>query len=157
MIPVSTVDIPDSAAMVDLGRRLAGDLRAGDVVLLHGDLGAGKTTMTQGIALGLGIDELVQSPTFTLVAEHDGRDAAGMPLRLYHLDLYRLEDTEELEGIGYGQYLAPQGGVTVIEWPERGGTWLPERFWLVRISNLGEVGRRVSISRHSDHIRIPDE
>jgi tRNA threonylcarbamoyladenosine biosynthesis protein TsaE len=148
MIPVATVDIPDSAAMVDLGRRLAGDLRAGDVVLLHGDLGAGKTTLTQGIALGLGIDEPIQSPTFTLVAEYDGHDVAGTPLRLYHLDLYRLGNPDEMDGIGYDQYLLPEDGVTVIEWPERGGNWLPERFWLVRIINLGETGRRVSISRH---------
>ena len=134
--------------MVELGRRLAADLRTGDVVLLHGDLGAGKTTLTQGIALGLGIDEPIQSPTFTLVAEHAGREDRGWPLALHHLDLYRLEGPDELDSIGYDQYLAPEDGVTIVEWPERAGDWLPDRFWLVRIEIAGTGGRRVTISRY---------
>jgi tRNA threonylcarbamoyladenosine biosynthesis protein TsaE len=119
------------------GRLFAERLGPGDVVLLHGDLGAGKTTMAQGIAAALGVTEPIQSPTFTLVQEHQ----AG-PLTLYHLDLYRLDDPAELEGMGYETYLEPEDGISVIEWPERAGDWLPERFWLVEITHLGGDRRR---------------
>jgi tRNA threonylcarbamoyladenosine biosynthesis protein TsaE len=143
-----TFEVQDHAAMVALGTALARRLGVGDVVLLHGDLGAGKTTLTQGLAAGLGIQEAIQSPTFTLVAEHAGTADDGTPVRLYHLDLYRLGDPEELESVGYGQYLAPEDGVAVIEWPERAGSWLPARFWLARIEMAPAGGRTVTLTRH---------
>lgn len=136
------LEITSAAAMRELGASLARRLRAGDVVLLHGDLGAGKTTLTQGIAAGLGVTEPVQSPTFTLVAEHQ-----GTTLKLYHLDLYRLDDPVDLESFGYETYLAPEDGVSVVEWPERAGDWLPEAFWLVQIAHLGGDRRTVTIRR----------
>jgi tRNA threonylcarbamoyladenosine biosynthesis protein TsaE len=128
--------------MHDYGRAFAGRLRTGDVVLLHGDLGAGKTTLTQGIALGLGVPEAVQSPTFTLVGEHQGSS-----LKLYHLDLYRLDDPSDLDSFGYETYIDPEDGITVIEWPERAGDWLPEAFWLISISHLGGDRRHLSIRK----------
>ncbi|HVL23299.1 MAG TPA: tRNA (adenosine(37)-N6)-threonylcarbamoyltransferase complex ATPase subunit type 1 TsaE [Thermomicrobiales bacterium] len=133
------LEITSAAAMHDYGQRFARELRAGDVVLLHGDLGAGKTTLTQGIAAGLGVPEAVQSPTFTLVGEH-----RGVALTLHHLDLYRLDDPSELESFGYETYLAPEDGVSVIEWPERAGDWLPDAFWLVQIAHLGGDRRLVT-------------
>lgn len=139
---VHELEVTSAAAMQEFGREFAGRLRAGDVVLLHGDLGAGKTTLTQGIAQGLGIDDTVQSPTFTLVQEHRG--ARHM---LYHLDLYRLDDPSELEGMGFETYLDPPDGVSVIEWPERAGDCLPDAFWLVQIDHLGGNSRRVALSR----------
>jgi tRNA threonylcarbamoyladenosine biosynthesis protein TsaE len=135
-----TFDVCSAEEMKRLGERLAGELSMGDVLMLHGDLGAGKTTLTQGIATGLGVEGPVQSPTFTLVREHRGRD-----LTLYHLDLYRLTDPDELESLGYEVYLDPPDGVSVIEWPERAGSWLPDRFTLVRIEHLGQDRRRVTI------------
>jgi tRNA threonylcarbamoyladenosine biosynthesis protein TsaE len=122
-----------------LGRRLS----AGDVLLLHGDLGSGKTTLTQGIARGLGIEEYVQSPTFTLVAEHTGSSPSGEPLRLYHIDLYRLSGEEDLPSFGYEQYLAPVDGATVIEWPERAGSMLPDRYLLITLEPIGPDTRRL--------------
>jgi tRNA threonylcarbamoyladenosine biosynthesis protein TsaE len=127
------------------GERLAALLRSGDVVLLRGDLGAGKTTLTQGIAKGLGIADYVQSPTFILVAEYDGRAADGTPLRLYHLDLYRLEGSGDLESIGFEDYLAPVDGVSVVEWPERASDELPEEHLLVRLEPLDGDRRRLSL------------
>ena len=95
-----------------LGARLAGLLSPGAVVALYGDLGAGKTAFTRGIARGLGIAGRVTSPTFTIVNEYEG------DLPLFHFDLYRLGSAEELFDIGWGDYLA-RNGVCVVEWSQR--------------------------------------
>lgn len=137
--------IKSAEAMQNLGRELAATLDAGDVLMLHGDLGAGKTTLTQGVAQGLGIEGPIQSPTFTLVREH-----TGPSLKLYHLDLYRLDDPDELEDIGYEVYINPPDGVSLIEWPERAGDWLPERFTIVQIEHLGGDQRSVHISHYGE-------
>lgn len=136
--------------MVAYGQQVGAALRAGDVVLLHGDLGAGKTTLAQGIARGLGIDGPVQSPTFGLVSEHSGTDDEGTPVRLYHLDLYRLESSGELEDLGYEQFIAPTSAISLVEWPERAEDWLPERFLLLRIEHTPGGGRTIIQSRHGD-------
>ena len=95
-----------------LGRNLAGLLRPGDVIAYYGDLGAGKTALTRGIAAGLGIEEPVTSPTYTIVNEYlSGR----MPL--FHFDMYRLSSSDELFDIGWEDYLA-RGGVCAVEWSE---------------------------------------
>jgi tRNA threonylcarbamoyladenosine biosynthesis protein TsaE len=135
-----TFEIDSAEEMHRLGERLARELQVGDVLMLHGDLGAGKTTLTQGIATGLGVEVAVQSPTFTLVREHQGRE-----MMLYHLDLYRLSEPDELEGLGYEVYLDPPDGVSVIEWPERVGDWLPDQFTLVTIDHLGGDRRQVTV------------
>ncbi len=104
-----------------LAERLGRTLRAGDVLCLIGDLGAGKTTFTQGLALGLGLppDEPIRSPTFTLIAEHPG---GRFPL--YHFDVYRLADSSGLTELAYDEYL-DAGGVVVIEWADRVTDALP--------------------------------
>lgn len=145
-LPDRTITIESAEDMRGLGREIAATLRPGDVVLLHGDLGAGKTTLTQGVAAGLGIQGPIQSPTFTLVREHQGSDN-----RLYHLDLYRLDDPDELENIGYEVYINPTDGITLIEWPERAGEWLPDAFLLIHIEHLGSDRRAVTISTHGEH------
>lgn len=139
------VVVPSAEAMIALGRQVGGHLVAGDVLLLHGDLGAGKTTFVQGVAQALGVSEAVQSPTFTLVGEHDGVDADGNRVDLHHLDLYRLTDPEELESFGYDDFLRPEDGISLIEWPERAGDWLPDRFLLVRIDYRAGGGRTVTL------------
>jgi tRNA threonylcarbamoyladenosine biosynthesis protein TsaE len=124
---------------------LAASLTAGDALLLHGDLGAGKTTLTQGIARALGVRGPVTSPTFTLVSEHRLPKPVRGIERLYHLDLYRLNDPDELETIGYDDYLSPPDGVTVIEWPERAGDWLPDRALIIEIERAGDDRRLVRL------------
>ena len=95
-----------------LARRLSRCLVGGDVLLLQGNLGAGKTEFVKGLAEGLQVTDLVTSPTFTLLNVYHG----AMPL--YHFDLYRLEDTEELDNIGFTEFLGGDG-VAVVEWPDR--------------------------------------
>ena len=102
-----------------LARRLAAELRPGDVVCLEGDLGAGKTTFTQGLAAALGVDGRVTSPTFCLVQEHRGGGAY-----LVHMDLYRLHGEDDVLAIGWEDYLAA-GAIIVVEWPERAGALIP--------------------------------
>lgn len=99
---------------MQLGRSLGSSLIPGDIILLFGDLGAGKTRLTQGICNGLGLDEesYIRSPTFTLINEYPGK------LPIYHIDLYRIENQEEIYSLGLEEILFNQG-VTIIEWAEK--------------------------------------
>lgn len=101
-----------------LGERLAPHLRAGDVLALHGDLGAGKTTLVRGVVRGLGSPDRVSSPTFVLMNVYEGR------LPVYHFDAYRLAGPEDLEAIGAEEYLEGDG-VALVEWSERAAGLLP--------------------------------
>ena len=99
---------------VQLGTKIGESLQSGDLVLLFGDLGAGKTTLTQGIARGLGVaeDEYVRSPSFTLINEYRGR----MPV--FHIDLYRIESASQLENLGLEEILFGEG-TSIVEWAEK--------------------------------------
>jgi len=117
-------------------------------VLLSGDLGAGKTELTKGIAAGLSVPDLVQSPTFALVDEHLA-PALGPAGRLVHLDLYRL-DPADLDGIGWDELIASGDDVVVVEWAERAMGRLPERYLLVELTVTGPDRREIRISRAGD-------
>ena len=110
-----------------VGAALAVLAQAGDIVLLSGDLGTGKTAFTQGFAAGLGVTEQVVSPTFTLARDYDGR------LRLHHLDVYRLDHLQEAIDLGLAE-LTDDGGVTVIEWGEVVIPTIPPDYLEVRLS-----------------------
>lgn len=122
-----------------IGRRLGKLLLPGDTVLLTGDLGAGKTTLTQSIARGLGVPEesYVSSPSFSLMHEYPGR------YPLYHFDCYRLEGEDDIEGAGLSEYLATQEGVSVIEWADRLGTLTPDDPLTIEIILLEGERRRM--------------
>lgn len=120
---------------LELGEKFALELKDGDIVELNGRLGAGKTVFTKGLAAGLGITDDVTSPTFTILKEYSGK------LKLYHFDLYRIEDEEELKGIGFYDYLGSEG-VCVIEWAEKAP--LPERI-SVNIEVTGDNERAIEI------------
>ena len=122
-----------------LGEALAPLLRAGDILVLSGDLGAGKTQLTKGIARGLGVVEPVTSPTFNLLLEHRGR------LTLFHFDLYRLDRAEQLEDLDYWGTLEA-GGVSAVEWGDRFPDALPADGVLVRITITGDDTRELSLS-----------
>jgi len=117
-----------------LGTALGGLLRPGDVLWLSGDLGAGKTAFAQGVAQGLGVKGAVTSPTFIIVNEYEGS------LPFYHFDVYRLEGPEEMDSLGFEEYLEGDG-VTLIEWAERITDALPRERLDIRIERDGETGR----------------
>ncbi len=129
------------------GEILGARLGPGDIVCLYGDLGAGKTSFSYGIALGLEVEEqYITSPTFTFVNEYRGR------VPFYHIDLYRLKDADELENIGFTEYVASDG-VTVIEWAERAEEELPEERLSVYLNVVDENSREIGFLAEGDRYR----
>lgn len=110
-----------------IASEFAKTLKSGDVICMYGDLGAGKTAFVQGLAKGLGIDEHITSPTFTIVNEYMGDKP------LYHFDVYRIADSDEMYEIGYGEYISGDG-ISVIEWPQLIEDILPEHRYDIEIS-----------------------
>ena len=127
-----------------LARQLAPELKPGDVVCLEGDLGAGKTTFTQGLAAALGVPGRVNSPTFCIVQEHRRLPSSvSSPSLLVHMDLYRLHGEDDVIAIGWEDYLA-EGAILVVEWPERAGTLIPPDARHIVFTHLeGEDARRI--------------
>ena len=125
---------------VALGRRLADDVRPGDVWALVGDLGAGKTHFVQGVASGLGAAVAATSPTFTLVHEY-----TGGRLPVFHFDFYRLESAAEVLALGWEEYLDEGGGLTLVEWADKFPALLPPgaRWLRFEIAGTGDARRIV--------------
>ncbi len=123
-----------------IAKDFAGRLVPGDVVCLYGDLGFGKTTFTKGIAAGLGIQDRIISPTFTIIRKH------GV---LQHVDLYRIESREQLTALGFEEILEDQDAITVVEWPEQAYDLLPKKRWDIRLElTLIEKDREIIITQH---------
>ena len=137
---VLTVDTTTVAGTEAVAADLARSLVAGDVIALHGDLGAGKTQFVRGLLRGLGGDpRLVSSPTYVLLNVYPGGR-----LTLYHLDAYRTAGGDDLAGVGFDELL-DQGGVVAVEWPDRLGPLLPRRHVAVRITAVGEGRRTIEL------------
>lgn len=137
-----------SEATKQLAATLAPYLRAGDVIVLSGGLGAGKTQFVQGVAQGLGIREPVTSPTFNIALSYEG--TIGPPL--YHLDLYRLDHAEQLEDIGYYE-IVDGAGATFIEWGEKFPTALPYDYLEIEVSADENQIRTVKVHAYGDRSR----
>ena len=133
--------ISDSAEKtLDIGKRLAGNLRKGDIVCLFGDLGSGKTVLTKGISSGLGVDkDKVVSPTFVILRQYQGK------VMIYHFDLYRLNRPEDILDLGYEEYFFDEG-ISVIEWADKLGRLLPREFLKIQLSVAGKDKRKLKIS-----------
>ena len=137
MTAVLTTHLLGEEAMVAFGQRLGAVMNDG-VIFLEGDLGTGKTTLCRGILRSRGHQGAVKSPTFTLVEPYDFDSGP-----VFHFDLYRLEETDELEGIGFEEYL-DTSSICVIEWPGLGAIFYdPERTYTIRIDILSDTKRRI--------------
>lgn len=121
-----------------LGEYLGKLAQAGDVFLLVGELGSGKTCLAQGIARGLGVQQYVSSPSFVLIREHQGR------VPFYHVDFYRLHRMDEIADLGLDDYFSGRG-VCVVEWADRGMALLPEEHLLVTMEHVSEGERAITI------------
>ena len=141
---MKTIETYSTGETFALGRQIGQQAEAGEIYTLIGDLGVGKTVLTQGVAAGLGIEEPVNSPTFTIVQIYEsGR------LPFYHFDVYRIGDIEEMEEIGYEDYFFG-GGVCMIEWAERISELIPAGARRITIEKDLEKGfdyRRISIDQ----------
>lgn len=133
-----TVFSASEAATQELGAALAPLVRPGDVIVLSGDLGAGKTQFTKGLARGLGVVEPVTSPTFNILLVHEGT------LPLYHFDLYRLEHAEQLEDLDY-YGVTEADGVSVVEWGDRFAEAVPDDALLVRLRIADDTARELDV------------
>lgn len=126
-----------------LASEIARTLPPGGTVLLRGNLGAGKTVFSRGFARGLGCDDTLSSPTYTIVQEYQLPGGA----RLYHMDLYRIADAASALGFGVDEFIDDPGAYKLIEWPERIESLLPEECVTVEITHRGDEERELRISR----------
>lgn len=126
----------------NMAQQLARQLKAGDVITLEGDLGAGKTTFTKGVAKGLDITETVTSPTFTIIKQYEGR------LPLYHMDVYRLEYSDE--DIGFDEYFYGNG-ISIVEWASFIEEYLPDEYLHVSVYYMDETTRKWVFQAYGKH------
>lgn len=141
----TTVDSSGPDETRRFGESLGRHLQPGDILLLSGELGAGKTVFVQGLARGLGFDGPVSSRSFVLVGEYPGR------LKLYHADLFRLDDPEQVDDLALGEISA--GGVLAVEWPERGDWALPHEDIRIWFEVTSPETRRLHLSGEGDRAR----
>ena len=138
------MQIESDEAMQALGAKLAAVCQSHGVIYLQGDLGTGKTTLTRGLLRALGHEGAVKSPTFTLVEPYTVNG-----VNIYHFDLYRLSDPEELEFMGLREYFAPEN-LCLIEWPQQGGEMLPPADLLIELEHAG-LARELCLTAQSPH------
>ncbi|MBN3032475.1 MAG: tRNA (adenosine(37)-N6)-threonylcarbamoyltransferase complex ATPase subunit type 1 TsaE [Candidatus Saganbacteria bacterium] len=124
---------------IELGKKIGAFLLPNEIIALTGQLGAGKTTLIQGIASGLGVRAYVTSPTFIIINEYEGR------LPFYHIDLYRLDEGLEVADLGIEEYFS-RGGVCVVEWAERLGGLLPPGAEGIKLEVISEQERKICVS-----------
>ncbi|OKY76539.1 MAG: tRNA (adenosine(37)-N6)-threonylcarbamoyltransferase complex ATPase subunit type 1 TsaE [Desulfobulbaceae bacterium DB1] len=151
MTAARTISLPTLDDTLRFGRHLGRTASPGDIFTLSGDLGAGKTTLTQAIGQGLEVppDYYITSPTFSLLHEYPGR------IPLYHMDLYRLGSAEEIEELGFEDYIYGNG-LTVIEWPDRLEYLMPDNRLDIFISTVSATCRSLLLTAHGKMLsRLP--
>ncbi|WP_436855757.1 tRNA (adenosine(37)-N6)-threonylcarbamoyltransferase complex ATPase subunit type 1 TsaE [Staphylococcus caeli] len=137
------IKVRDLEGMKRFGEILAQQLSAGDLILLNGDLGAGKTTLSQFIGKALGVKRNINSPTFNIIKSYQGTN-----LKLHHMDCYRLEDSEE--DLGFEEYFEDHA-VILIEWSQFITEYLPANYLTVDIKSEGSTERRIELKSHGEH------
>lgn len=124
----------------NVGKMLAEKMVGGEVIIYEGELGAGKTVFSKGLASGLGVEDIVTSPTFTILNIYK-----GTKLNLYHFDMYRLEDEDEAKELGFEEYIKNPNGVCAIEWASQTKSLLPENVYKVIIKKISDEEREITI------------
>lgn len=143
------ISIKDKNELKQFAARLVALVQAGDLVLLNGDLGAGKTTFTQFIGEALGVKRTINSPTFNIIKSYKGTH-----LKLHHMDCYRLEDSEE--DLGFDEYFE-DNGLTVIEWSQFIEDLLPDESLTINIEVIDEMSRHITIEAKGEHYEAMKE
>lgn len=128
---------------MESAQQFARQIRAGEVICLHGDLGAGKTTWVKGFALGLGLpaNESVTSPTFAIM------HCYGTTIPIYHFDCYRISLVDELVGIGFEEFLSRKDAICCVEWPEKAAGLIPDACWHVSLQHCDTGGRLIQYKK----------
>ena len=132
--------VSSSEETIAFAEKIGSLLKSGDIIAYRGGLGAGKTTFTRGLALGMGLPDNVSSPTFALINEYRGRE-----LSLFHFDMYRIMNEEALETTGFYDYME-EDGVIAVEWSENISELLPEKTIIIDIAVTGENERRITVT-----------
>ena len=127
-----------------VGFEFAKTLKGGEVLTLHGDLGAGKTTFMQGLARGLGITRNILSPTFIIMRSYDIAHAGNTGKKLYHVDLYRIESEKDIDAIGLPELMGDTEAIVAIEWPEKIENVLPKKKREIFLEYIDENKRQIS-------------
>jgi tRNA threonylcarbamoyladenosine biosynthesis protein TsaE len=132
----------------DLGEAFAAMLSIGDVIALEGELGAGKTEFVRGVCRHFNVEDIVTSPTFAIINQYDGITSGGSPVKIYHVDLYRIDTPQELSTVGFEEMVHAPDAIKFIEWPDKAGSGLPERRWTVSIETdpANEDARLIHVS-----------
>lgn len=135
----------------EFAKTLAKKLKAGDIIALYGELGAGKTVFVQGLAAGLGFEGRVFSPTFIIARPYKLTGGSQKMAEkksienFYHIDLYRIEKADDLETLGIEDFLADKTGICAIEWPEKIEKWLPRKTLKIKLGIVNEGTRKISL------------
>lgn len=144
--PVTEIVSHSAEETIRLGLGLGELLRSGDLVLLYGEFGAGKTHLTKGIAQGLGSVDMVNSPSFVLINQYRA-GPTHLYAPIYHIDLYRIEDPAALAGVGLEDVLDGHG-ICVIEWPDLAADWLPSQYLAIHLRYTGDLARAIRFEPH---------
>lgn len=137
------------AQTIMLGEQFASELRLGDVVAIRGELGAGKTEFVKGVCDYFAVEELVTSPTFTIINQYMGENPAGEQIKIYHLDLYRIETPDDLNEVGFDDCVFAHDAIKLVEWAEKAQHLLPASHWDVHIVSdaTDDNARTINIHR----------
>lgn len=129
----STLRSESEQETILLGEQIAAQFQLGDVITLEGDLGAGKTEFVKGVCRYFDVTDMVTSPTFSIINQYDGTMAGGDPVKIYHVDLYRIDSPSELAEVGFDDMVFTPNAIKLIEWPEKAAHHMPERHWKITI------------------------
>lgn len=153
---VSTLRSESEEQTIELGEAFAGSLVVGDVVAIFGDLGAGKTEFVKGICSYFAVDDIVTSPTFTIINQYTGETPDGDSVKIYHVDLYRIDSPAELEDVGFDDCVFAHDAIKLVEWPEKAQQHLPAGAWSVAITGdpKNDNVRTITIDRQKSPVGV---